>query len=71
MHDDLVDVLIKKIDDLDAKLDKHTQEISELLDAWKTAKGIAGFVRVTAGVLAAIALSWAWVTSYFTIGVKP
>jgi hypothetical protein len=71
-HD--LELIISKIDTLDAKLDKHIQDeenrIGELVEAWKTAKGIVWFVKITAGVVASLAIGWAWISNHFVIGVK-
>ena len=75
IHDNtLLELLISKIDAIDAKLEQHMtdeeKKIGELLEAWNTAKGIVWFVKAAAGVVTVAALTWAWVTSHFVIGVK-
>lgn len=35
------------------------QDVQDLLDAWRTAKGIVGFVKWSGGIAAAISAIWA------------
>ena len=72
--DQLIELVLEKIEALDQKLENHMKEedakISDLVDAWNASKHIVVFVKWTAAIITSIALGWAWVTNHFEVGVK-
>jgi hypothetical protein len=72
--DTLIEILIAKVDALDTKLDRHMEEeskkIGELTEAFATAKHVVSFVKWSAAIIGALALSWVFIKEHFLIGLK-
>ncbi len=72
--DQLIELILEKLEALDTKLENHMREednkIGELVDAWNASKHIVTFVKWTAAIVTSVALGWAWITDHFTVGVK-
>lgn len=77
----LITLLIEKVDSLNIKLDTHmsveeeekkkqTEAIAELKAAFDTAVAAVKVIRWLAAIVAALALSWAFIKEHLTIGVK-
>lgn len=77
----LIGLLIEKVDKLDSKLDTHmsneeeekkkqTAAIAELKNAFDTATTAVKVIKWIAGIVAALALTWAFIKEHLTIGVK-
>lgn len=73
-QDMLLNVLIEKIDKLDAKLESHmaaeADNVGILMETFNTAKHVIWFIKWLAVVASALGLTWAWLYNHFTIGVK-
>lgn len=77
----ILNLILQRIEDLDDKLSNHmtaeNQTIGELkasvdtlTTVWKTTKGVLWFIKVTASVVTAIGLGWAFLHQHFTMGIK-
>lgn len=72
--DMLLNLLIEKVDKLDAKVELHManekENIGLLMETFNTAKHVVWFIKWVAVIAAAIGATWAWIGDHFTIGVK-
>ena len=55
---------------IDNRLDAIEGQMRELLDTWVQAKGAFSFVKVMAGLGAAAAAIWAFVSDHFHVALK-
>lgn len=58
-HEVEIAILRKELVDLKDEVHSLSNEISGLLDAWKTATGVVSFVKWLAGAVTAIGILWA------------
>lgn len=52
-------ILNLKIEELESKVDKLTNSVADLVDAWKAANNLLRFIKWASGVAATIATIWA------------
>jgi hypothetical protein len=57
-HEVEIALLQKEIVDLTDKVDKLSKEVAGLVDAWKTASGVVGFIKWLSGVVVAVGILW-------------
>ncbi len=73
-NDALIEILIKEVQDMRQELKDHmikeASEISDIKEAFATAKHVVWFIRWAAGIGAAVFLGWAFLKEHFTIGIK-
>lgn len=69
-HIDKEEEKIKEIKDAVDTLKVDTQGISELKDSFAAAKHVVMFIKWSAAVIAAIAVSLAFLKTHITIGIK-
>jgi len=50
--------LQKELIDLTDKVDTLSKEVAGLVDAWKTASGVVGFIKWLSGVIVAVGIIW-------------
>lgn len=81
LNDELLHILINEVKTLRQELSGHmtkeedeikdlSKKVTDLTDIWKTTKGIIWFIKWSSAVIAGIALTWAFLTDHFHIGVK-
>lgn len=51
-------LLQKEIIDLTDKVEALTTQVSGLVDAWKTASGVVGFIKWLSGLVVAVGIIW-------------
>lgn len=72
--DVLIEMLINEVKTLRIELSEHMHEedkaIKDLVEAFNTARHVVWFVKVTAAVVAGVALTWAFLHEHFHIGIK-
>jgi len=72
--DALIQLLIDEVKELRTELRSHmtqeASEIKELKEAFGTAKSVIWFIKVAAGIVAGLAVAWAFILNHFTIGIK-
>ena len=57
-HDVQIAILQKEIVDLTDKVDRLSNEVAGLVDAWKTASGVVGFIKWLSGLIVAVGIVW-------------
>lgn len=57
-HDVQIAILQKEIVDLTDKVDRLSNEVAGLVDAWKTASGVVGFIKWLSGLIVAAGIIW-------------
>lgn len=57
-HDVQIAILQKDIVDLTDKVDRLSNEMAGLVDAWKTASGVVGFIKWLSGLIVAAGIIW-------------
>lgn len=57
-HDVQIAILQKDIVDLTDKVDRLSNEVAGLVDAWKTASGVVGFIKWLSGLIVAVGIVW-------------
>ena len=57
-HDVQIAILQKEIVDLTDKVDRLSNEVAGLVDAWKTASGVVGFIKWLSGIIVAAGVIW-------------
>ncbi len=57
-HEVQIALLQKEIVDLTDKVDKLSEKVSGLVDAWQTASGVVGFIKWLSGVIVALGIIW-------------
>lgn len=59
-HPDVeIALLQKELIDLTEKVDTLSKDVAGLLEMWKTANGVVGFIKWLSGVIVAIGIIWA------------
>ncbi len=69
-HIDKEEEKIKEIKDAVSTLKVDTQGIAELKESFTAAKHVVVFIKWSAAIIAAIALSLAFLKTHITIGIK-
>lgn len=57
-HDVQIAILQKEIVDLTEKVEDLSAAVSGLVDAWKTASGVVGFIKWLSGLIVAAGIIW-------------
>jgi hypothetical protein len=57
-HEVEIAILQKELIDLTDKVDTLSKEVAGLVDAWKTASGVVGFIKWLSGVIVAVGIIW-------------
>lgn len=57
-HEVEIALLQKEIVDLTQKVEDLSTAVSGLVDAWKTASGVVGFIKWLSGVIVAVGIIW-------------
>ena len=57
-HDVQIAILQKEIVDLTDKVDRLSNEVAGLVDAWKTASGVVSFIKWLSGLIVAVGIVW-------------
>lgn len=71
-HDVEIALLKKEVESLNGKLDTLSADVRELVDAWKAAETMVGFVKTVAAVVVALSLILGTIKLGFTgVEAKP
>lgn len=57
-HEVEIALLQKEIVDLTDKVDRLSNEVAGLVDAWKTASGVVAFIKWLSGLVVAVGIIW-------------
>jgi len=57
-HEVEIALLQKEIVDLTDKVDRLSNEVAGLVDAWKTASGVVAFIKWMSGLVVAVGIIW-------------
>lgn len=57
-HDVQIALLEQEIVNLTDKVDRLSNEVAGLVDAWKTASGVVGFIKWLSGLIVAVGIVW-------------
>lgn len=57
-HEIEIALLQKEIVDLTDKVDRLSNEVAGLVDAWKTASGVVAFIKWLSGLVVAVGIIW-------------
>ena len=57
-HEVEIALLQKEIVDLTVNVDRLSNEVAGLVDAWKTASGVVAFIKWLSGLVVAVGIIW-------------